>query len=138
MDARRANPVTRATRRYFIEFGVAIAAYAVVMMVSRKLLHGALLRDAGDAWQIGVAVLPIVPTLFVFIAVVRLLRRTDEFHRQVCVDSLAIAGGVTVLLAITYGLIEGGRVPYLSAWWTYCTFMTAWLIATFFVRRRYR
>jgi hypothetical protein len=137
MDARRANPVTRATRRYFIEFGVAIAAYVVVMMVSRKLLHGSL-RDAGDGWQIGVAALPIIPTLFVFIAVVRLLRRTDEFHRQVCVDSLAIAGGVTALLAVTYGLIEGGRLPHLSAWWTYCTFMIAWLIASFFVQRRYR
>jgi hypothetical protein len=137
MNAKGENPVTQAKRRYYIEFGAAMVAYVIVILVSRTLLHGRL-RDASDAWQIGVAVLPIIPTLFVFIAVLRLLRRTDELYRQICVDSLAIAGGVTVLLAITYGLIEGGRVPYLSAWWTYTTFMTAWLIATFFVQRRYR
>ena len=109
----------------------------VVMAASRNLLHGRL-RDASDGWQIAVAVMPIIPTLFMFIAIVRLIRRTDEFHRQVCVDSLAIAGGATALLAVTYGLIEGGRFPHLSAWWTYSTFMIAWLIASFFVQRRYR
>ena len=137
MNAKSVNPVTRAKRRYFVEFGVAMVAYVIVMMASRTLLHGRL-RDASDAWQIAVAVAPIIPTLFVFIAVVRLLRRTDELYRQICVVSLAIAGGVTVLLAITYGLIQGGRFPHLSAWWTYSTFMTAWLIASFFVQRRYR
>ena len=39
---------------------------------------------------------------------------------------------------MTYGLIEGGRFPHLSAWWTYVTFMAAWLIATLVVRRRYQ
>jgi hypothetical protein len=29
-------------------------------------------------------------------------------------------------------------MPHLSAWWTYSVFMITWLIATFFVRRRYR
>jgi hypothetical protein len=137
VDTNIVNPVKRATRRYFIEFGVSMAAYVVVIFVSRWLLRGPL-QHASDGWQIAIALLPIVPTLFVFAAIVRVLRGIDELSRQVCVDSLAIAGGATALMAVTYGLIEGGRFPYLSAWWTYTTFMTAWLVATFFVRRRYR
>jgi len=131
------NPVKRAARRYFIEFGLAMAVYVVVIFLSRWLLHGPM-RHASEAWQIAIALLPMIPVLGVFAAVVRLLRRTDELSRQICVDSLALAGGATALLAVTYGLIEGGRLPPLSAWWTYVTFMTAWLVATFFVRRRYQ
>ena len=137
MDAKITNPVSRATRRYFVEFSAAMVAYVVVITLSRWLLRGPL-QHAGDRWQIAIAVLPVIPVLCLLVAVVRLLRGTDELYRQICVDSLAIAGGATALIAVTYGLIEGDRVPHLSAWWTYVTFMTAWLIATFFVRRRYR
>ena len=35
------------------------------------------------------------------------------------------------------GLIESDRFPHLSAWWTWFTFSTAWLVAAFFVRRQY-
>ena len=137
MASKVINPMKRVARRYFIEFGVAMAAYVVAIFVSRWLLRGPM-QQAGDGWQIAIALTPLVPVLFVFAAVVRVLRRTDELSRQICVDSLAIAGGATALLAVTYGLIEGGRFPHLSAWWTYVTFMAAWLIATFVVRRRYQ
>ena len=131
------NPVTRATRRYFLEFWISMTAYVAVMWLSRWLLHGRM-RGASEAQQIAIALLPVIPTILLFAAIVRLVRRTDEFLRQVCVDSLAIAGGATALLAVTYGLIEGERFPHLSAWWTYVTFMVAWLVASWFVRRRYQ
>jgi hypothetical protein len=93
---------------------------------------------ASERWQIVVALLPFIPVVFLFAAVVRLLRGTDELYRRIIVESLAIAGGATALLAVTYGLIESDHFPHLSAWWTYSTFMVAWLIAQFFVRRQYR
>ena len=130
------NPVKRAMSRYLVEFSVAMAAYVVVIWLSRWLLRGPL-EHAGDGWQIAVAVLPVVPVLFLLVAVVRLLRGTDELYRRICIDSLAIAGGATALIAVTYGLIEG-PLPHPSAWWTYVTFMTAWAVATVIVRRRYR
>jgi len=137
MESQIVNPVKRANRRYFIEFGVAMVAYVVVIFASRWLLRGPMEHAAGG-WQIAIAVLPVILVVLVFAAVVRLLRATDELSRQICVDSLAIAGGVTALLAVTYGLIEGGRLPHLSAWWTYVTFMATWGVASLFVQRRYR
>jgi len=130
------NPTTQAYRRYTWEFGASMLGYIVVIILSRMLLHS--LTTPPDRWQFAVALLPLIPVIFVFVAIVRLLLATDELQRRVYVNSLAIAGGVTALLAVTYGLIESEQFPPLSAWWTYSVFMISWLIATFFVRRSYR
>jgi hypothetical protein len=137
MAAQPVNPVKRSRQRFGIEFGFWMAAYVGVIWGSRWLLRGPM-RQASEGWQIAVALLPIVPVAFVFAATVRFVRGMDEFYRRIYVDSFAIAGGVTALLAVTYGLIENKHFPSLSAWWTYVTFMVAWGIAVFFVERRYR
>src|SRR5829696_8820108 len=131
------NPVTHAWRRYLVEFGLSMAAYVATIIVSRWLLRGPM-RSADEGLQLAIALLPMVPILLVFGAIVRYLLGVDELVRRVQVDSLALAGGATALMAATYGLIEGDHLPKLSAWWTYGTFMIAWLIASIFVRRRYQ
>jgi hypothetical protein len=114
-----------------------MGAYVVEIVLSRWLLRGPM-REAGRGWQVVVAMMPAVPMVFVLAAVVRLVRATDELCRQIYLESLAIAGGATALVAVSYGLIEGDGFPRMSAWWTYVIFMTAWAVATPFVRRRYR
>ena len=131
------NPVTKVMRRYFVEFSISMVAYCATIAVTRNLLEGRL-RNADPRWQIAIAVLPVIPVLFTLIAIVRVVRGTDEFQRRIYLESLAIAGSATAMLAATYGLLESERFPHLSAWWTYATFMTSWLVASFFVRRRYR
>jgi hypothetical protein len=131
------NPVRQAVRRYFIEFAISMTAYVATIWVSRSLLYGPM-RTASPGWQYVVALLPLVPILLVFAAVVRYMLGVDELIRRMQVDSLALAGGATALIAAGYGLIEGDYAPKLSAWWTFVTFMMAWLIASFFVRRRYQ
>jgi hypothetical protein len=114
-----------------------MTAYVATITFSRWLLHGPM-RTASPGWQYAIALLPLIPTLLLFGAIVRHVLGVDELYRRVQVDSLALAGGATALIAVSYGLIEGDHVPKLSAWWTFSTFMVAWLIATFFVRRRYQ
>ena len=137
MGQKIVNPVQRAYRRYSIEFGLAMVAYVAAIWVRNWLLHGPM-RHASQPVQWAVAVMPIVPVGLVFAAIVRLVLHTDEMQRRMYVDALALAGGATALLAVTYGLIEGEFAPHLSAWWTYGTFMMSWLVAQFFVRRRYQ
>jgi len=112
-------------------------AYVAAILVSRWLLRGPM-QHVSEGWQIALALLPVIPVFFVFAAIVRVVLGTDELYRRICVDSLALAGGATALIAVTYGLIESDYFPHLSAWWTYMTFMVAWIIASLFVRRRYR
>ena len=74
-----------------------------------------------------IALLPLLPSIFGFVAIVRLVLATDELQRRIIVNSLALAGGATALLAVTYGLIEGDDIPNPSAWCTYVVFMVSWL-----------
>ncbi len=126
------NPTTQAQRRYVIEFTIAIVAYMVVLFATRYAF-----RDLSGPWEPIVALLPVVPLIAIFVAVLRWLRATDEFNRRIIVDSLAIAGGITALLAATYGFAEGDLLPRPSAWWTWTVFMFAWAISAMILRRRY-
>lgn len=127
------NPTTQAQKRYLIQFTIAIVAYLVVLFGTRFAFRGL----TGPLETI-VALLPIIPIAFIFMAVVRWLANTDEFNRRIIVESLAIAGGITALLAATYGFIENDPLPRPSAWWTWGVFMFAWAISSMILRRRYQ
>jgi len=125
------NPTTRATRRYLVEFGILMTAYVATCLF--WMFHG-----VRGPWPIAIALAAMIPLVFVFAAIVRFLLRTDEFIRKTTVESLAISGGATALIAVTYGLLEAAGFPKQSAWWTYSVFMIGWLVAQPFVRRRYK
>ena len=127
------NPTIRAARRYYWQFGLSMAAYVIVVFLSRWMWH-----DANGRWQTVVALFPMIPAVFVFASIVRYLLATDELMRRIAVISLALAGGATALIAVTYGLLEGDVLPRPSAWWTYSVFMVSWIISSYFVRRHHQ
>jgi hypothetical protein len=88
--------------------------------------------------QIVVALAPVIPIAFLFAAIIRYLSRVDELQRRIVVESLALAGGATALLAVTYGFLEGSLLPRPSAWATYTAFMVAWAVSAFILKRRYQ
>lgn len=128
------NPTTVANRRYAIEFTLSMLAYVVVLVISIKAINHGL----PPALKLAFALLPIVPIAFVFTAIVRYVGSIDELQRRIHIESLALAAGITALLAVTYGFLETVGLPHLSAWFTYAAVMLAWLIAQPFVARRYR
>ncbi len=129
------NPTASARRTYFWQFSLSMIAYVIAIIVSRNYLEA---HHPANPARTLVAASPIIPVIFLFLAIVRYVLATDELMRRMIVNSLALAGGATVLLAVTYGLIEGEGFPFISAWWTYGVFMTSWIIAGYFVRRHYQ
>ena len=127
------NPTTRASRRYAIEFTAAVVLYMVVLFGTRYAF-----RTYHGPFETAIALAPAIPVFLVFIAGFRLFQGTDEFNRRLMTDSLAIAGVFTALFAVTYGFVEGDPLPRASAWWTWTTFMSVWLVASLVLRRRYR
>lgn len=109
------------------------AAYIVILIGTR-----ALLRDVTGPLEIAVALAPVLPLIWIFIAALRLWQNTDEFNKQLMLQSLAIAGGVTAMLSVTYGFLESDVLPRPSAWWTYLAFMVSWGVASQIIRLRYR
>ncbi|HET9028540.1 MAG TPA: hypothetical protein VFN49_00025 [Candidatus Aquilonibacter sp.] len=127
------NPTTQASRRYTLEFSAAIVLYMAVVFATRMAF-----RNASGPWEVVIALAPVVPVLLVFVAGLRLYAGTDEFNKRLMVESLAIAGVITALVAVTYGFMEGDIVPRPSAWWTWVLFMGSWLLSSFVLRLRYR
>ena len=125
------NPTTQATRRYAVEFTVSMVAYVLILLGSVYLLN----HGAHGALMIIVALLPVLPLAAVFAAVVRWILTTDEYQRQTIVTALAIAGGATAMLAVTYGFLENIGFPKMSVWITFVIFSSIWGIATSIVRR---
>jgi hypothetical protein len=81
---------------------------------------------------------PALPVAGIAIAVVRWLKATDEYQRQTAITAMAIAGGLTALITVTYGFLENAGMPRMSVWISYLIFMTIWGIATPIIKRQSR
>ncbi|HEY8321944.1 MAG TPA: hypothetical protein VIG46_09180 [Candidatus Baltobacteraceae bacterium] len=128
------NPTAVANRNYLVEMALCMGAYVAVLVPAIWLLdRGGLTGPL----KFAVAAAPVVPVVFVFIALLRYFGRTDEFERRMLLESLGLAGVITALLAATYGFLENAGLPHLSAWFTWAAFMGAWLIGRLIVSRYY-
>ncbi len=130
---RMQNPTEAAKRQYKIRFTIAMVAYVAIIF---PLISAA--NHAQGTWKIVLALTPLIPLIIVFVSAIQLMRGIDELERQIHIEALAIAAGVTALLSVTYGFLEVAHFPRPSAWYTYSIVMAAWLVATPFVARRYK
>ena len=128
------NPTTIARHRYLWTLGLWMAVYIGLMFSCHWLWH----QVTTTGWRVPIVLMPILPVVFIFIAIIRYVQAMDEFERKIAVNSLALSGGATALLSVTYGLLEGSMLPRPSAWWTYTVFMLGWIIASRFVSRRHQ
>ena len=84
--------------------------YAVVLAASIKA--GATMADGSLRTAIFLA--PVLPFLLAVWAVIRQVRRSDEFIRLSTLQNIAIAAGVTAAWTFTYGFMENAGYPRLS------------------------
>ena len=127
------NPTDVAKRRYTIRFWIAMAVYIITIFpISNAVSH------AGGTTKIVLALTPLIPIIAVLLSVIDMLRGIDELERQIHIEALAVAAGVTALLALTYGFLEIAGLPRPSAWFTWGAVMVAWGIVTPLVSRKYK
>jgi hypothetical protein len=96
--------------RYLAEMLGAFFLYALVLVIS---------IDLGRHMPKGIGrtlllVSPMLPFLLVVWAVVRQIRRSDEYIRLQTLENIAIAAGVTAGWTFTYGFLENAGFPLLS------------------------
>jgi hypothetical protein len=109
------NRFERGSQRYFIEVVGALLLYAVIL-VGRKGMQGDL--------KVALTLASIVPVWLIALAVVRFYRAQDEYLRQKMLLSMAMGGGLTALILMSYGQLESIGLPPLSRPW-------AWIIMGF-------
>ncbi|MDL5155949.1 hypothetical protein [Actinomycetospora termitidis] len=122
------------TRRYLTEFGTAMAAYVVVVVIS-----GAVVRAHPDAgWRYVVAVTPLVPAVLATVVVLRHVGRLDELERRIQLEALAFAALLTGLATFTWGFVELAGAPAMPLVWVLPMLVALWGVGQAVARRRYR
>ena len=99
-----------ARRQYMKELGGSLFLYVVVLAASIRA--GAAMADGSLRTAIFLA--PVLPFLLAVWAVIRQVRRSDEFIRLSTLQNIAIAAGVTAAWTFTYGFMENAGYPRLS------------------------
>lgn len=97
-------------RLYVKELGGAMLLYIGMLYLALTIGQ----RMPPGAPQTAVYVSPMLPFLLAVWAIVRQIRRSDEFMRKTMVERLAVAAAVTAGWTFTYGFMEIAGYPRLS------------------------
>ena len=114
-------------KRYLREFLPAMAAYAVLIMVSGLLSA----KVDSAAWRVVLVLLPLIPILFAIRAMVRVVRDQDELERRVDLESFAISAMVTGFGFFTFGLLMGANPGWTVSAQSVAIWVMPCLFATF-------
>ncbi|MXY98952.1 MAG: hypothetical protein F4Z29_14755 [Gemmatimonadetes bacterium] len=122
------------TIRYLLELGASTLAYVVVQVVSLMFLR----ENPDSPWRIPVTVSPVIPLVFMMLAVVRFVRRMDEMLRHLHLEAVLIAYITTVILCISYGLLENVGFPTFNTMWVGFAMILLWSVGQLVAGRKYR
>ncbi len=120
--------------QYVKELTGALLLYAVVLVAA--LTFGQ--RMAPGPAQTALYVSPMLPFLLAVWAIVRQIRRSDEFIRKTTLEHVAIAAAVTAGWTFTYGFLENAGYPRLSMFTVWPVMGAVWGVLTMFSCLRHR
>jgi hypothetical protein len=129
------NPLTT---RYLREFIPAMLGYMIVLPISIVLL---LRVDMPPALQGMVALLPVLPMLFVMRAIVRHMLRQDEMQQRIELQAVAITCALVGVATFSVGFLQNVRLLPSPPWlmlWILPLMIGTYGVARALVTRRYR
>jgi len=123
----------RRTQAYLREFVPGIVAYMVLLVAA--LTWGDL--DGTSPWRFVWAALPVLPMVWIAVAVLRHLRRVDEYQRGKLLAGFAVGFAVAMLGSITLGILGTAGVHLEGEpFWIYAAGMIGWGVASAVSGRR--
>jgi hypothetical protein len=125
---------TPRSRQYLRAIRVAAAAYAVTLILGITFNRA----SPGSPWRFPAMLIPVFPAVYGLVAIMRFVRGMDELQRRVHLEGVAFAFATTVVVMLSWGLLERAGAPKLPTVWV-ATFMIAlWGIGNYVAARRYR
>jgi len=126
--------MNQASKTYARDFTISIIAYVIIIIVSRLILD-----NLGDSpWRYPIALLPVVPVVFLVIAFLRYLSGIDELQQRIQLQAVGFAAGTTGLLTFAYGFLELMGFPRFSTFLIFPMMIMLWGIGLSYFSRRYQ
>jgi hypothetical protein len=125
------------TRRYLREFIYSMIAYIITLSIS--LIGLGFLGDYPlNAARFIVALMPVVPIIFMILSFLKYLNGIDELQQRIQLLAIGFAAGVTSLLTFSYGFLENMGFPPISLLWVFPVMILLWGLGLAFISRRYQ
>jgi hypothetical protein len=90
------------------------------------------------AVQIIIALAPMVPILFVIIAILRALRDSDELQQKIQSNAIIFSAVTTGMFTFSYGLLEGLGFPHFPILLVLPMMFGLWGFSLAYFSRRYQ
>jgi|SRR5690554_5097932 hypothetical protein len=111
-----------ASKTYARDFVVRMIAYVIFIILSRLLLNSV---DTSP-WRYLIALLPVIPVIFLVLAFRRYLSGIDELQKRIQLQAIGFAAGTTALLTFAYGFPELIDFPRFSTSLTFALMVILW------------
>lgn len=121
-------------RRYTGRLLGGFAAYAAILIPAILWLN----RHPESAWRVPVALLPVLPVVFVLWSMRRYFREADELQKRIQLEGFAFGFAGVAMAMLTYGFLEMAGFPRLSAWWYWTAMGACWMVGSIVASRSYR
>lgn len=121
-------------KRYFKEFYLSITAYVVILFTSISILKK---FEFSSVVQGIIALTPVVPIIFIIIAIMRGIKDSDELQQKVQLNAIMFSAVATGLITFSYGLLEGVGFPPFPTIWVLPMMFIFWGFSLGFFWKRY-
>jgi ABC-type cobalamin transport system permease subunit len=125
---------TPAARRYTWGILAASALYAIALVISIYFLK----RNPSAPQKYAIAILPVLPALWIPAVVLRFFRELDELQRCIQLEGLAFGFTATAVLTLSYGFLQNAGLPQINWVWVWPVMGVCWAIGLVLARWRYR
>lgn len=122
-------------KRYYKEFSIAMGFYIVAVITSVGILNKFTLPQSA---QIIITLIPVVPTIFVVISIMRALQDSDELQKRIQLQAVTFSAITTGLLTFSYGFLENIGFPPFPTIWVLPIMFFLWGISLGYFWRKYQ
>ena len=95
-------------------------------------------KNQPSSWWIAVALLPMIPGIFIAWGIVRAIQQLDEIERIILQEGMVISFAATFVLLLTMGLLGEAGVQQLNGSYIALFMAILWMLGKLWGHRRYQ
>lgn len=127
--------MTDNSRQYSKRFIIGMIAYVVIIPISLILLNQ--LSEMPMPIRLVIALLPVLPAIFMMWAMVDYVRGLDELQQRIQLEAFSWSLGATAIVTFTLGFAENAGISSVGLLWVFPMMIVFWGIGQVIARRRY-